>query len=83
MAKVIKAFNDAKDNNKLYSPKGLNEYTGSRVNELIKKGYLEGEIIEEKEEKELTIAEIKALLDEKGIEYDSKMKKAELLAKLG
>lgn len=48
------------------------------------KKYLDaGVVVSDVEEKELTVAEIKERLDEKGIEYDSKAKKDELKELLG
>lgn len=45
-----------------------------RINFLADSGYIE---------REMTVADIKAELDAKGIEYDAKAKKADLMALLG
>lgn len=73
---VIKAFRDLQDNKKLYEEKQV--YAGPRENELHEKGFL-GDIVKE----EMTVKEIKAELEEKGIDYPSKATKAELIELLG
>ena len=52
-------------------------------NENIEKYIEAGVVVGETPKKEPTVTEIKALLDEKGIEYDVKAKKDELLELLG
>lgn len=52
-------------------------------NENIEKYIEAGVVVDENPKKEPTVAEIKVMLDEKGIEYDAKAKKDELLELLG
>lgn len=61
------------------------EVSNERFSEILTKGgkwIEEVEEIEEAEEKELTISEIKSMLDEKGIKYAKGAKKDELLSLL-
>lgn len=81
--KVIKSFLDLQDYRKKYLINSV--YSGKREQELFELGYLGDEVELEtpSEATELTVSEIKKLLDEKGIEYKSNAKKADLLALLG
>lgn len=81
--KVIKGFLDLQDYRKKYIVDSV--YSGKREQELFELGYLGDEVELEtpSEATELTVSEIKKLLDEKGIEYKSNAKKADLLALLG
>lgn len=69
MAKVIRNFKDKMDNKKLYEAKG--DYKGERLEELYMKGFID-----------LTVAELKKVLDDKGIKYEEKANKEELKALL-
>ncbi|HGM9221452.1 TPA: HeH/LEM domain-containing protein [Streptococcus pyogenes] len=81
MAKVIKTFRDKVTTNAYYVG---DDYKGDRIEELTANGYLAGntpklDTVEEVDLDKLKSDEIKAKLDELGIEHDSKLKKAELL----
>ncbi|HEP1510550.1 TPA: hypothetical protein VJE68_000011 [Streptococcus pyogenes] len=79
MTEVIKAFRDKETTNAYYVG---DNYTGDRVEELTAKGFLAGNTSEDEPTEnldKLKSDEIKAKLDELGIEHDSKLKKAELL----
>lgn len=69
MAKVIRDFLDKKDNKRHYVKN--DKYEGERLEELYLKGFID-----------LNVTEIKKVLDDKGIEYDSKANKEELKALL-
>lgn len=71
MAKVIKDFKDKQNKKKLYQV-GDN-YTGKREQELIDKGYLEPGL------SDLTMSQLKDKADAKGIEYDKRIKKDDLI----
>lgn len=87
--KVLQSFRDAQTR-VVYKPG--NEYPADapadRIEKLTKLAFIEGEYVENLEEKpeilseSNTVAEIKAFLDEKGITYQSTATKAELLALL-
>lgn len=85
--KAIIEFFDLKEN-KLRSVGDEFEVSNERFSEILTKGgkwieeVEEIEKVEEVEEKELTIAEIKSMLDEKGIKYAKGAKKDELLSLL-
>lgn len=81
--KVIKGFLDLQDYRKKYIVDSV--YSGKREKELFELGYLGDEVELEtpSEATELTVSEIKKLLDGKGIEYKANAKKADLLALLG
>ncbi|VGV62947.1 phage protein [Streptococcus pyogenes] len=81
MAEVIKAFRDKVTTNAYYVG---DDYKGDRIEELTANGYLAGntpklDTVEEGDLDKLKVDEIKAKLDELGVEYDSKLKKPELL----
>lgn len=81
MAEVIKAFRDKVTTNAYYVG---DDYKGDRVEELTANGFLAGnipklDIVEEVDLDKLKVDEIKAKLDDLGVEYDSKLKKTELL----
>lgn len=65
---------------KVRKPNGEIAYVSPKAFRLVYKG--KGFRPYVKEEFEYTVAEIKEILDEKGIEYDSRAKKKELLALL-
>jgi hypothetical protein len=87
--KVLQSFRDAQTR-VVYRPG--NEYPSEvpadRIEKLTKLAFIKGEAVENLEEKpeklseSNTVAEIKAVLDEKGITYQSTATKAELLALL-
>lgn len=74
--KAIFKFFDLKEN-KLRLIGDEFEVSDLRFDEILNKG---GNWVEKIEKKELTIAEIKAKLEEKGIEYNKNAKKDELLS---
>lgn len=82
MAKIIRRFIDR--NTKKLIDLGEYEVSAEREAELIKAGVAEDKAKEAagKDIEELKVAEIKALLDEKEIKYDSKAKRSDLLALL-
>ena len=72
-------FRDLQDNEYIYQvgetyPREGYEHTKERVAEVLEKGGIEPV----EPSKELTVKELKAKLDEAGIEYDAKAKKADL-----
>ena len=76
-AKII--FRDLQDNEYIYQagetyPREGYEPSIERVAEVLEKGGIEPV----EPQKELTVKELKAKLDEAGIEYDAKAKKADL-----
>lgn len=86
-AKVKRSFVD-KETRETYNTRDNNIWKGTeeRKKELIAIGVLEKDEeiqeLEEKEPEELKVAEIKALLEEKGIEYPAKATKPQLKALL-
>ncbi|KGR72897.1 HeH/LEM domain-containing protein [Streptococcus phocae subsp. salmonis] len=81
MAEVIKAFRDKVTTNAYYVG---DDYKGDRIEELTANGYLAGnnpklDTVEEVDLDKLKVDEIKAKLDESGVDYDPKLKKPELL----
>lgn len=74
MGNVIKAFEDKETGIIYYIGQ---EYTGERVEELTALGFLADE--KKDDLSDLKLSEVKAKLDELGIEYDPKAKKQELL----
>jgi T4 recombination endonuclease VII, dimerisation. len=96
MYKTIVAFNDLQDNRHEYKvgdtfPREGVEPSEERLKELSsaenKRGKVLIELVGETENKEddteLTVADMKAQLDERGIEYKKNAKKEDLLALLG
>lgn len=81
--KVLQSFRDAQTR-VVYRPG--NEYPSDapddRIEKLTKLAFIKGEAVENKLSESNTVAEIKAVLDEKGITYQSTATKAELLALL-
>lgn len=71
MAKVIKAFRDKEDGQKHYAIGDI--YQGDRLDYLADLGYVQPDF------SDMTVKELKALLDSEGIEYSSDAKKAELV----
>ena len=86
--KTTKAIRDLQDNEffyyvgAIYPRQGL-EVSKERLDELVEKGAIiktEEPIVDEVElDEDLTVDEIKVALDELGIKYSSRAKKAELL----
>lgn len=81
MVEVIKAFRDKETTNTYYVG---DDYSGDRIEELTANGFLAGntpklDTVEEVDLDKLKVDEIKVKLDELGVEYDSKLKKTELL----
>lgn len=82
--KVIYPFTDKANNGASRSEGDVLEVSDARLKVLLgenenKRAYVE--LIDEP--KDMTVAELKAELDAKGIEYDAKAKKAELIELLG
>lgn len=78
---VLKPFEDLKDNHFVYGTNGNYPAKGkeskeSRILELQEKGFIGQPILDDS----ATLDEIKEVLDERGVEYDPKGKKADLLA---
>lgn len=69
---VIKSFKDKKGGGVYYSDR-LDVYKGDREEELFAKGYLADEL------KDLRVADLKNILDKKGIEYKGSDKKQRLI----
>jgi len=81
MYKVIKLFKD-KYNGQIYKIGDVFECDDTaRINDLINRGLIEGD--KKPSFDLLTKKEIMRLLEEKGIEYNSRVNKDELLALLG
>lgn len=81
MAKVIKTFRDKDTTNAYYVG---DSYFGDRIEELTANGYLAEnthklDTIEEVDLDKLKVDEIKAKLDELGVDHAPKLKKPELL----
>lgn len=85
MLKVLLKFSDKFDETQMFYPGDLIEVEDKeREKDLIERGIVTKAIPfilknPKQETKELTVKEIKSLLDEKGIEYDKKSSKDELL----
>lgn len=89
MAKVLKSFRDKEDNKFGYYVNKKQEYpregyepSADRVAFLKEEGYIETDVNNETDLNNRTAKELKALLDEKGIEYASGDNKQALIAKL-
>lgn len=88
---VVKHFNDATDNARYYPtgekyPRENHKVTDERFKMLVDKGYLKAVKSATRPKldnlNDLTVKELKALAKKKGVEYDAKAKKAELIALL-
>ncbi|HEQ4382074.1 HeH/LEM domain-containing protein [Streptococcus pyogenes] len=81
MTEVIKTFRDKETTNTYYVG---DDYNGDRIEELTDSGYLAGntpklDTVEKIGPDKLKVDEIKAKLDELGVDHDPKLKKPELL----
>lgn len=85
---VVKHFKDGEDNGRYYPVNSKYpitddiEVTEDRLNLLTEKGYIKKVKKQTVPLDEHTVKELKEIADNKGIEYDPKIKKADLIALL-